>query len=183
MSVKSFVLMSFDVESTGLSTYNDELTQIGCGYNRLVVNVETSTIVSIERLVPFVSICNPECKELSKIVTRITGLTKEILKDGPPAGVMLHRWIEHSNRICSADDIRILIAYNGATFDVPICVGQSIRSKEIPDIAMYFRMLKITYFIDALVFARTHFDATTLPRTATGRASWQMCIKRQLATR
>lgn len=93
---RSFVV--FDIETTGLSKFNDKITEIGA------VKIEDGKIVSTyQRLV------NPEMV-ISEFITDLTGITNEMVANEPKIDVILPEFIDYC-------EDSILVAQN-AEFDI-----------------------------------------------------------------
>ena len=105
---KSFVV--FDIETTGLSKFNDRITEIGA-----VKIVDGKIISSYQKLV------NPEMV-ISDFITNLTGITNEMVANEPKIDVILPDFIEY----CGDS---ILVAQN-AEFDIGFihvnCLEQNI---------------------------------------------------------
>jgi DNA polymerase-3 subunit alpha (Gram-positive type) len=88
----------FDIETTGLSPVKDQITEIGA------VKIENGRIVD-----KFNTLINPGCS-IPYRITKLTGITDEMVKDEPRIHEILPRFIEFCNNC-------ILVAHN-AKFDI-----------------------------------------------------------------
>ena len=127
------LLASFDLETTGLSVYSSEITQFGCAFERLLADC------TVERLEPFCTLVDPQVEVICDAVVRVTGLTKEKLKGSPRVDIVLQAFAQHMDNIANDDDDRILLAYNGNAFDIPIMVAEAYRTLGMENTTCFFR--------------------------------------------
>lgn len=89
----------FDIETTGLSSKNDVMTEIGA------VLVENGKITQ-----EFNTFVNPN-RSISEKITKITGITDEMVADAPQEAEALAAFLQFV-------DGRVLVAHNGHDFDI-----------------------------------------------------------------
>jgi DNA polymerase III epsilon subunit-like protein len=170
---KSFLLVSLDLESTGLSVYTEEVTQLGASYERVVIDV-SGQVVSRQRLLHFVALVDPKREKLNPIVVRLTGLSRDMLRGQPRVGVVLQQFVAHTEQLRTPVDTVILLAYNGNAFDVPLLVAESMRGVGLTETLALLAGLNVSYSVDMLPFARCHMTTANLDRTPTGRLSYKL---------
>ena len=101
----------FDIETTGLSNAHDRITEIGA------VRIEKGEIVS-----EFSSLINPKIM-ISQEITRLTGITNEMVADAPLIETVLPEFIAFCRDA-------VLVAHN-AEFDVGF-IRENMRCLELP---------------------------------------------------
>lgn len=167
---KEIFAIVFDLEATGLSTQQDEVTQIAAALATISIDDHKRVDQS-----PFSALvkCN---REISEGAQRVTGLTNEKLKDASCFRVVLQNFAAHIEKIASSLEDpnipRVLVAYNGAGYDLPLLLNEI--SRHFPDALAFLRQLKISYFFDPLTFCRVNVDESLLPRNKSGRASFKL---------
>lgn len=118
----------FDLETTGLSPYNNEIIQIAG------VKIRTGKIYEKEFFSTYVK---PQGR-ISSFISSYTGITEAHVKSAPSASEALK---EFSQFVGSS----LLIAHNGQRFDMPFiretCAREKLLTREIP-------------FIDSISFSR-----------------------------
>ena len=170
----TFTAVSIDFESTGLSVFNERVTQIGVVIEIITLD-DSGTISAVHPLPSFKSLVDPQLDgEISDIVTRITGLTMEMLRGQDKLAKAMTRLQQHLNAVCPEDSPRILMAYNGNNFDIPLLVCDCERNMGREATTKLFRCLRVTHSVDLLPFAREFFDSSLLPRSASGQASFKL---------
>lgn len=184
----SILLLSIDVETTGLSVYNDEATQIALAIRRLVrveedaqadddpptktSSCSSSSSWTSTTLPSFVSYI--KCKRpISSKSTEITGISAVTVASAPSAATVYTQLLDHVRSVATDDDIRVLIGHNVIGYDLPLIVADVHRA--FADKATsWWRSMKLTYIADSLQLARLHVDETKLLRNATGRCSYKL---------
>lgn len=181
MAEQHIVVLSMDLETTGLSTVTSEITQIGIAIEHWVVgNDDTGEqkILSCTTLSPFCEYVRcVQTEEFNARVIEVTGITQATLVNAKPMEKVAMRMLEHIDAVCKTTKhlqsaTRILTTYNGDNYDLPIFVAELAR--HVPDPMSYLRSLKLSFNIDALPCGRKCLDTTTLLRTTTGRASYRL---------
>ncbi|MTI67477.1 MAG: PolC-type DNA polymerase III [Firmicutes bacterium] len=117
----------FDIETTGLSFKNDEITEIGA------VKIKDNKIVDT-----FSQLVNPE-KKIPEKITKLTGITNQMVDDKPKIDKVLPEFLE----FCKGS---VLVAHN-ASFDVGF-----IKEK-----AKYFNLSINNPVLDTLKLSRRMF--------------------------
>ena len=161
--MQSFVLLSVDTETTGLSVRKDEVTQIAVAAQRIIVD-KGIVAPGSEPLDAFCSYirCQKSCSEQS---TKITGISDAMLKTAPPPAEVYDRFLKHVDKICRPDDIRVFVAYNGISFDLPIMMAAIHRCLGKEQSALWWRRMKLSYVVDPLHMARAVLDKSQMVRS------------------
>ena len=92
----------FDLETTGLNQFHDRITE--CAFIKEGFSLPDKT---------YTSLVNPE-KNISKFITRITGISNEMVADAPKFENVMPTIIEFIN---DGSQPAFLIAHNGDGFD------------------------------------------------------------------
>lgn len=121
---KYHTFVVFDIETTGLSSINDKITEIGA------VKVRDGIIVD-----RFSQLVNPE-KEIPEVVAELTGITNEFVKDEPTIDIVIKDFYEFIKG-------SVLVAHN-AKFDI------SFIRRELNDHGLEFNFP----ILDTLVMSR-----------------------------
>lgn len=155
MTFKVFI----DFESTGLSTLNDEIVQIGavgvkddgkCEISKFKTNVFTERKINIH-------------------ASRVTGITNETIQNAPnkkKSFEMLFKWI-NDNR--AGEDV-VFIAYNGIRFDFKMFYHEMKRIKLDPQ--GEWNKISLKFFLDPFVWAKNHMNKSKLVRKKNGMCSY-----------
>jgi DNA polymerase III epsilon subunit-like protein len=160
-------VISLDIESTGLSIYRDEMTQIAVALERF--NPDTGDRTR-KREHFFKSFVKATCKFDPEAV-KITGISADTVKNAPPFMRVMDSLARHLDAVIPDGDIRVLVTHNGNCFDIPFLVSQMCRvTKSADKVNEYFRALRITYLVDTLPMSRGVVDPICLPRNARGTA-------------
>ena len=167
MTVHDVYVLSLDCEATGLSKYTDQIVELGLTIYRF-----KSTTRTFQELKPFRSYVRPTLLKMSKGATEITGITNDSLDNEAIISIVLDNMLTHINTVCEDTTLeRCLVAYNGIGYDIPLLVSELSRyTKPL----VYFRKMKLSYFVDVLFWSRQHLDKTYLLRRANGRCSYKL---------
>jgi DNA polymerase III alpha subunit (gram-positive type) len=163
-----YYVISFDVESTGLSTYADQIVEFGA-----VINLwDAETGVSVD-LPHFAEHAKPTHAKMSKKAEEITGISMVSLEDKQPIKNVMAHFMTHIDTVCADAEIpRLLLSYNGFGYDIPMVVAEIERYGE--SAIAYFRKLRIQHAIDVLPFGRSCIDTSILHRKANGSCSYRL---------
>jgi DNA polymerase III alpha subunit (gram-positive type) len=163
-----YFLISFDCETTGLSTERDQIVEFGAAVQSW--DSTNGTLVDMES---FTLHAKPTIAKMSKKAQEITGISMSLLEDKPGIITVLDKFLQHIQRICSDPLIpRIFLSYNGFQYDIPLMVMELERHKR--SAVTYFRQLKLHCAIDILPLARACVDSTCLKRKANGSCSYKL---------
>jgi DNA polymerase III alpha subunit (gram-positive type) len=163
-----YYVISFDVESTGLSTYSDQIVEFGAVFNLWDAEAGVST-----ELPQFAEHAKPTHATMSKKAEEITGISMSSLKDKQPIQKVLKNFMLHVDTVCVDPEIpRLLLSYNGFGYDIPMVVAEIERCGE--SAIAYFRKLRIQHAIDVLPFGRNCIDTSILSRKANGSCSYRL---------
>jgi DNA polymerase III alpha subunit (gram-positive type) len=163
-----YYVISFDVESTGLSTYGDQIVEFGAVFNLWDAETGVSTV-----LPQFVEHAKPTHATMSKKAEEITGISMVSLKDKQPIQKVLNNFMLHVDTVCVDSEIpRLLLSYNGFGYDIPMLVAEIERYGD--SAIVYFRKLRIQNAIDVLLFGRSCIDTSILSRKANGSCSYRL---------
>ena len=163
-----YYVISFDVESTGLSTYSDQIVEFGAVFN--LWDAETGLSTTLPEFVEYV---RPTHATMSRKAEDITGISMASLKDRRSIQKVLEHFMVHTDTVCVDADIpRLLLSYNGFGYDIPMVVAEIERYGE--SAVAYFRKLRLQHAIDVLPFGRSCIDTSTLSRKANGTCSYRL---------
>ena len=173
---KKFYVISFDLETTGRNVRIDTICEFGFAMYLFdfSIDAEKRTLLDlhVEELKPFHTYCKPSTA-MHPEACEVHGLTEAFLSDKPLPNACFDRLQEHLDQTLSDPSIpRVLLAYNGRSFDLPLVVHEAHRHRS--DVIHYFRCWKITMFIDVLLFNRQFLDPSKLLRKANGRCSYKL---------
>ena len=164
-----FYLISFDCESTGLSIYNDQVVELGA-----VVNLWDIDQNSMQTIGTFAEYARPTKTQMSNKAAEITGISMDFLQDKSTIDSVLQKFNTFINKTCDQENVkRILVSYNGFSYDVPIIVHELERLRTESSLS-YFRSLRIDHALDMLHFCREHVDTSKLVRKANGSCSYKL---------
>lgn len=169
------VLVSFDLESTGLQVFVDQITEIGACAAVLYTDLTFEALKYNEKdqtdFVTYVK-CSRTISQGSKQVTKIT---EEKLASAPNTAQALHMFGAYLCKIghgLPEQVPRILVAYNGTKFDVPMCIAE-MEHKGI-NATKFMRQWRFSYLFDPVIMARDVCDTTILPRDKNGKACFKL---------
>jgi DNA polymerase III epsilon subunit family exonuclease len=115
--VNFITVVSFDVETTGLSPETEEILEIAAV--KFTFNQEGGTI----DLGAFTSLVKPT-KKIPRFITEINNISDDMVKDAPELSVVLPKFF----RFCGINSI--MVAHN-ASFDAAF-IGKAIRKCRMP---------------------------------------------------
>ena len=149
------LLFSLDLETTGLSVFSDQITQIALVISILRENGEFT------RLSEFESLVKPQ-KAISQIASDITGITDEMLANQPNFAKVLPMLVLHLETTCDkakeikgVDELtrRVLVAYNGRSYDVPLLIHE-LKRINVDFVEVFMERFCTDFFVDPLLMAR-----------------------------
>jgi DNA polymerase-3 subunit epsilon len=121
-------LIIFDLETTGLSPYSEEIIQIAA------VKMKSGRILEEESFATFV---NPG-RRISSFITNYTGISNEDVRNAPSPMEALAAFSQFAGQ-------SMLIAHNGKRFDLPFiresCARHGLGTREVG-------------FVDSMAFSR-----------------------------
>ena len=154
------VYFSFDLETTGLSTVNDDIIQIGI--SSLIDGVAGET---------FNVLVKPK-KPIPSIVTRITGITNEDVETAKSLQHVLPHLKAYMNRLGGLVADRVLVGYNIFRFDVPLLFNNITRTSH--NASDFLKSLRLSSAVDLLPYARKNLETTDLKRNKYGACSYKL---------
>lgn len=172
--MKSYNIISLDLETTGLSTTKAEIIQLGIAVSIWDLDSVQKTITQQTLLPSFCKYVQPDqVAEIDSRVIEITGITQAKLKENKAKKFkeVFHTLKLHLDNICG-DLPRVLISYNGNRFDIPIFCSTMARCFTEPFLEL--RKLKLTNNFDLLPCVRGEMDTTCLLRKKNGRVSYTL---------
>ncbi len=163
--MRDFILIGLDLEATDKKVAIDEITQIGIGFF-----YKDKKLEGFESFVK----CN---REISLEASLITGIYKKDLVYAPTFLEILPLVSQCIKETCEplGDIDRILVAYNGKRFDIPLFVYELRRHGKDP--TTYLRQWKITYLCDPFIIAKDCLDTTLLQQNERGQPNYKLsCV-------
>lgn len=174
-SKNSFVLISVDIECTGLSKFSDTTVELGA--DLLLVEECKEGGLKLVKVLPTFQMysCGRENIKMHPEAAKVTKLDQCFLDQQPGICSMFESFIEHVDTSCReyAESERLLIAYNGNRFDIPILVADAEACYPGGAIAA-FRKLRIGRVVDILHLAKDCLDPTKLKRNKRGACSYKL---------
>lgn len=157
--------ISIDCEATGLRPYEDQIVQFGAVIEKINDDCTFDFVGS------FCEYVKPTYATMSKGALDVTGITMEMLENKENIQIVLNRFSSYLNSICTSSEPRILLAYNGIAYDIPLIVADLNR---VTNVGTFFRCLKLDYIVDILLWCRESIDKTCLIRKNNGRCSYTL---------
>ena len=156
-------ILSIDLETTGLSR-TDDITQIAIICERWLQEETGFKRIPLKQYVTFVH----TSKIISTRISTLTHITNATVLHAPKMEIVLKEIHTFVNETCSLEDVpRIMVAYNGVSFDVPMLVSKTDEE--------WWKRLRISYLFDPLQYLRaTCYDDTRLIRNTNGRPSFKL---------
>jgi len=174
MTNEGMYLISFDLETTGLNKQKDRFVQLGVTiYECSPLREEKKESFSLMSLGGTKWNCRSEVRMHPESI-KITGISQQAVdQETLSAADVLQLFRDFIRQKCSKENFkRILVAYNGKDFDLPILIYEAQR---LPGGAeAYFRSLVLDALFDVLLAAREVLDATKLTRDAKGKCSYAL---------
>jgi DNA polymerase III alpha subunit (gram-positive type) len=167
------LVLSFDLETTGLSKRWARIIQIGCC--GVVWSNKQKKFEHHPNMVFETFVCS--IKKVPKKVTELTHITSENLVGAPSFQQATEAWakqVELWLKKTSTETV-VLIGHNIIPFDVPMLVTSLYRAN-IDPFFFFHNRLKVTKAMDTLKLAK-QIDIKSswhLPKTPTGRISYQL---------
>lgn len=127
----------FDTEATGLSVYEDQITEIAFKCGNLIFH----HLIQVE-------------KTVSEKARKITKITNEKLKNSKKACEifeLLTKWFEKMALTFTNHEF-VLVAYNGFSYDIPLLFNEFKRNGL--NLQIEFEKYRITYLLDPLIWFR-----------------------------
>ncbi len=114
-------LVAFDLETTGLSTQNDDIIEVGAVKFQLVNKGKGIEVVEKGT---FESLIKPD-RLIPPAASRVNGISNEMVESAPPAKEVLPNFL----RFCGLSSV--LVAHNGHSFDSPF-LARVLARKGLP---------------------------------------------------
>jgi len=151
------IVVYFDLETTGLNTMLDRITQIAAvaetGGDR---TEEFNTLVKTER-------------KITEGATSVTGLTNEMLRDAPPFKKAMGDFLLWLNTLRRGRRVT-LIAHNGIGYDYPLLFNEMWDANMTP--YMTLNRAGVTAMFDSCVWARFNVAPHKTVKLDCGRPSY-----------
>jgi DNA polymerase III epsilon subunit-like protein len=162
--MKKVYMISVDFETTGLSK-EDHLTQVAVAIRTNRHGEDTQTYASYiytDRPIP------------DKIV-ELTRITTAMVLTAPKLETVLQQIKEFIDAVCVDENgVRVVIAYNGVSFDIPMLTAAMRRIWQKDRINEWWRALRMSYLFDPMLYLRQQYpDDCRWSRRANGNA----CLK------
>jgi DNA polymerase III epsilon subunit-like protein len=161
-------VISFDLETTGLSRYQDQVTELGVEV--VLWNTETHTQEVIGSFAKYVC---PTCRTIAPAAALVTGITMDMIAGKPNISTVLRDFVTYLDELCTEPHPRTLVSYNGFQYDIPLLVAELERAR-VGSALNYFRQLKIGRTIDVLPLGRGSLDTFCLKRRKNGSCSYRL---------
>ncbi len=168
-------LLSFDLETTGLSVGKDSVCEIGLEVAEFHLRDGGEGQQLVERVAgssaAFQVYCRPRIP-MEAGAMAVTGLSNQFLEkqvDLASAVEQMQRFVDST---CTRPIRRVLVSYNGFKFDVPLLVNDMLQQNVSP--RLLFRCLKLDASVDVVNLVKASVDTTTLRRADKGRCSYKL---------
>ena len=170
--MSNFMLIGIDVESSDKKVAESEITQIGLGFS-LVVNNNNEAPLQLKGFETLVKCKQTICEQASII----TGIKNSDLIDASCFLDCIAPLSDFIDEVCEpyGKIRRVLVAYNGKKFDIPLFVYELRRNGKDP--VAFFRSWKIDYFFDPFVLCKNVLDTTLLQKNERGQPDYRLsCV-------
>jgi DNA polymerase III epsilon subunit-like protein len=161
-------VISFDCETTGLSKYQDQVTEFGAEIVLWDPVLHTQEVIGT-----FAQYVRPTSRAMTPGAAQVTGITTLMLENKPNITKVLRDFVTYLDEICKESYPRSLVSYNGFQYDIPLVVAELERGK-IGSALPYFRQLKIGRTVDVLPLGRSALDTVCLKRRKNGSCSYRL---------
>jgi DNA polymerase III alpha subunit (gram-positive type) len=162
-------VISFDIETTGLSWYQDQVTEFGAEIVLWDSGAHSQTAIGT-----FARYVRPTSRTITAGAAQVTGITAAMVADKPNVMTVLREFVTYLDDVCKESTCpRILVSYNGFQYDIPMLVAELERA-HAGSALPYFRQLKIGRTVDVLPLGRGALDTICLKRRKNGSYSYRL---------
>ncbi len=173
-SVPLCILISFDLESSGLKVFEDQITEIGAQsavlYNdgRFQILKTNKTNEDFSQRVKCVRAISAKSQKVTKISAQDLVNAQSLVQVLP----LFDAYIKNVCMPYPPEVPRVLIAHGGTKFDIPLLVAEIQRAKL--SAVKYMRQLRFDFFLDSLLMSREVVDTVLLPRDTDGKPCFKL---------
>ena len=172
---KQVIVLSIDIEATGLSKFKDTCVEIGITIS--VLDIIDDTFVLNKHLESFQGYARgrTDGNKMCDKAAEITGLSAVFIAGQKSLSLLFKNCIKHVNKVCQpfGDIERCMVAYNGTGYDIPLlCADLECVTEN--GAVHFFRQLCVEKMIDILFVSRKCLDSTILKRNAKGNCSFKL---------
>ncbi len=168
-----FILIGIDLEATGKKKIDDQITQVGLSCELIDCENENKLHIKLQQFQSLVQ-CD---KKISEDASNITGIKDIDLKNAKKFIDVFDDVTYYIQTTCEQykNVDRILVAYNGKGFDIPLLVNELRRHGKNP--TDYLRQWKISFFFDPFIACKHVLDTTLLEKNKRGQPNYKLtCV-------